>query len=99
MKIYAEAFYASKAWIKTRKAFLQSKGGLCEICKDRGEIVAAKVAHHITHITPENIHNPAITLAWGNLQALCQDCHNRVHHKGASVERYTFGAGGEVIPV
>lgn len=48
---------------------------LCERC---GE--PAKIVHHKIWLTPKNIHEQSITLCWDNLEALCQDCHNKEHH-------------------
>jgi hypothetical protein len=42
----------------------------------------ARVVHHRRHITPQNIGDPAITLDWANLEALCLDCHNTEHSGG-----------------
>lgn len=40
-----------------------------------------------------------ITLCWDNLEALCQDCHNKEHHaKNVRAKRYAFTADGELIP-
>jgi len=99
VKAYAEQFYGSEAWKKCREAFLQSKKYLCERCSTDGNPTPAKIAHHKKYITKRNISNPAITLAWGNLEALCQDCHNREHHSGKTPPRYVFDEQGRVIPV
>lgn len=63
MKEYAEQFYSSKAWQRTRKAYAKSKQNLCEICLSKGIIKPGVIVHHKTHIDPANIHDPAITLA------------------------------------
>lgn len=68
------AFYKSRAWQKTQAAFMSSKNGICERCGD-----PARIVHHKTYITPQNINDPAVTLAWDNLEALCQTCHTREH--------------------
>lgn len=92
-KEYAEWFYKSKEWRETRKAFLDSKLGLCEKC---GEV--ANVVHHINYITPKNIHNPYITLNHNNLMALCKDCHNTIHKAKTEKKerRYNVNELGEV---
>lgn len=67
---------------------------LCERC---GE--PAKIVHHKIWLTPKNIHEQSITLCWDNLEALCQDCHNKEHHaKNVRAKRYAFTADGELIP-
>lgn len=73
-KDYARKFYSSAAWIKTQAAYMASQNYLCERCGDMACIV-----HHKKHITPQNIDDVNITLNWDNLEALCQDCHNKEH--------------------
>ena len=93
MKAWAKSFYLSAAWENTRAAYLMSQDYICERC---GE--PAKVAHHKRYITRENINDANITLNWDNLEALCQDCHNKEHHKRAPKLRYGFDADGRIIP-
>lgn len=96
MKEYAEQFYSSKAWQRTRKAYAKSKQNLCEICLSKGIIKPGVIVHHKTHIDPANIHNPAITLACDNLQLVCRDCHAAIHDKRQ--RRYKIDEMGRVIP-
>src|SRR5699024_10899168 len=63
----ARAFYTSAAWIKCRTGYMQSQHYVCERCGGIGEI-----CRHKTYITPENIHDPYITLNWDNLECVCQ---------------------------
>lgn len=98
MKLWAEKFYASKAWKDCRKSFLQSKGFLCERCSENTDPIPAKIAHHKIHLTPENINNPHIALAWSNLEALCQECHTKEHLGSNEPPRYIFDKNGDVIP-
>ena len=94
-KDYAESFYKSDSWERTRAAFAASKFYICERCGRPGSIV-----HHKVYITPANINNPAVTLSWDNLELLCQDCHNREHHAGEVVrEGLAFNAEGELIMI
>ncbi len=91
----AYAFYKSKAWELCRETYLSKVGGLCERCFENGEIRPAKIVHHKNYISTENINNPQVTLNHDNLEALCQDCHNKEHirHK----RRYEIGADGELL--
>lgn len=94
MKEWAEWFYKSTEWQKTRKAYMVSQHYLCERC---GE--PAKIVHHKKAITRTNIHDPNVTLNWDNFEALCQDCHNKEHHATQrNAKRYLFDANGNVIP-
>lgn len=99
MQPWAEAFYNSKAWRKTRAQFLEAHP-YCERCAKNGDdAVVATVAHHREWLTPNNIGNPAVTLAWDNLEALCRDCHYIEHHPpSARAQRYEVGPDGDPIP-
>lgn len=44
-------------------------------------IFAKNVDIKVKHLSPQNINNPEITLAWSNLMYLCLECHNRIHGK------------------
>lgn len=94
---FAKTFYQSDAWKKTRVAFAISKGWLCEDCLAAGIYTPGKVVHHIIKLTPQNIHNPEISLGWKNLRLVCQDCHAK-EHKSVSTERYFFDKDGNVCP-
>jgi len=97
-KPWAEKFYSSDAWHTCRDSYLASVGHLCERCADAGKVIAAKIVHHRKHITITNVGDARVTLTWENLEALCQDCHNREHHGAPRVARYVFGENGEVYP-
>ncbi len=94
MKEYAERFYKSKAWQRTRSAYIKSRGCLCEDCIKRGLIIPGEIVHHIKPITEDNINDPEITLAWDNLRLLCRSCHEQVHRR--TPLRYTIDEQGKV---
>lgn len=77
---FARRFYSSQAWRKCAEAYKREAGGLCERCLKRGLYVAGVEVHHKTHLTPENLSNPAIALNWDNLELLCKDCHIEEHN-------------------
>lgn len=95
VKAWAERFYNSEQWKDTRENFLQSKDYICERC---GE--PAKIAHHRKWLTKDNINDVSITLCWDNLEALCQDCHNKEHHKKdrQRQSRYRIDENGNILP-
>ena len=97
MKPWAERFYNSDAWRSCRDSFLKSKGYLCERCSTPDDPVTAKIAHHKTYLTKQNINDPYIALSWDNLEALCQDCHNKEHHRNDKKKRYAFDEAGNII--
>lgn len=95
---WTHGFYQSAVWISTAHAYMAHVDGLCERCRSRGLLVPAVLVHHRIHLTPENINDPAVSLAWANLEALCQDCHNKEHHRDQGPQRYAWGPDGSMIP-
>lgn len=99
----ATGFYNTKAWKDTRRNYKQSKGNLCERCLKQGKITPADVVHHKEPLTMNNINDLNISLGWGNLEALCNQCHADVHeeiyrkrtHKRYKIDKLT----GRVIIV
>ncbi len=94
MRDFARAFYSSKAWEETRKAYRKSVGGLCERCMSRGIYRAGVIVHHKIHLSPKNINDPSVTLNWNNLELLCRDCHGAEHEK--IQRRYTVDTEGRI---
>ena len=95
-KDWAYAFYHSRTWKLCRHGFMTSKHWLCERC-----LRPARIAHHATYLTPDNINDPDVTLNWDKLEALCEDCHNAEHHTTVTALRdgLMFDAEGNVVPV
>ena len=91
----AAAFYHSKAWRETQRAYMISKQYVCERCGR-----AARVVHHKRYITPQNICDPFVTLDWANLEALCLECHY-AEHNGSQVcaEGLRFDEAGNIMPI
>lgn len=95
MQSWAESFYKSETWKRTRKAYASSVGGLCERCKAKGIYTPGDTVHHIEHLTIDNINDPNITLAWDNLMLVCRNCHAEIHSKPK--RRYMIDENGSVI--
>ena len=94
-KPFARKFYNSSAWIKTAKAYKNSKFGICEKCGAIGEEV-----HHIIPLNPSNINNPSITLSWDNLMLLCRSCHELIEEKAkATIDGIRFTEDGQIEEV
>ena len=92
---YANVFYKSQAWQKTRAAYMASQHYVCERCGG-----VARIVHHRTYITAQNIGDVHITLDWANLEALCMDCHNAEHLGGAvCAEGLRFDSSGNLVQV
>lgn len=93
MRAFAKDFYESPAWRSTRAYILKRDAGLCVRCGAPGVIV-----HHKTHITPQNIDDPAITLNENNLETLCRACHAIAHGAAPPIaEGLTFDEFGNVV--
>ena len=71
-----EAFYASRIWRRAREAYRQKKI-FCERC---GTELGTQV-HHRIRLTPENLYSAEISLDEGNLELLCDQCHEKEHGK------------------
>jgi len=63
-----------KDWQRLRNWFIQ-RHPVCEICKKEGRLTPAEVVHHIKSVK----ERPDLRLEQENLQALCFDCHEKVH--------------------
>lgn len=94
MQEWSKKFYSSKTWQRTRKAYKQSVGGLCERCLAKGIIKAGVIVHHKKWLTPERIHDPEYTLNWNNLELVCRECHEDIHR---NMLRYEFDEDGRVV--
>lgn len=93
MKKWAEWFYLSKAWRKTRLAVIKRDNGLCVKCGNIGVIV-----HHKIHLTKDNIHDENITLSMDNLEYLCRSCHKLEHPESLVIDsNLMFDKNGDVI--
>lgn len=95
MKEYAKDFYKSAAWKRARQTVIKRANGLCERCRAAGLYRPGVIVHHKDYITPENIHNPGVTISLDNLEYLCEDCHNKEHK--ARTGRTTKGAAGQAL--
>jgi 5-methylcytosine-specific restriction protein A len=79
-----------RRWRKRRSIFLQSNP-LCVMCGDRGLTVPATVADHIIP------HKGDPDLFMGDLQALCQTCHESDKKRQERGSKRTIGLDGWAI--
>ena len=87
---FAVRFYHSKAWESVREYVLMRDAYLCRMCG-----APATEVHHIIHLTPTNIDDPAVSLSEDNLISLCRECHFEQHrgeHCGGRIreEQYEY---------
>lgn len=95
MKDFAKEFYSSVAWKACRESYKKSVRGLCEVCLRKGIYKPGEIVHHKKHITPDNINDPTVTLAFDNLQLVCRDCHADLHKDRS--KRYKVDALGRIV--
>lgn len=69
-------------WRKLRAEYLSSHP-FCERCHDRERLTAATLVHHIKPVEDAYGVGEKTRLAFDpeNLMALCQECHEAVHHE------------------
>jgi len=91
--ILIRRFYRSDQWKIARAMKIASAGGRCEMCGAIGTEV-----HHIIHLTEKNVIDPEVSLNQENLLLLCNECHNKAHHRFGNKTVYSFDSGGNLIP-
>ena len=67
--------------------------------RDHGILRYGEIVHHKIHLTPDNVSDPSVSLAFDNLELLCRTCHAAVHEEiyGKDNRRY-FIENGKVVP-
>lgn len=95
---FAVRFYKSKQWKQCRNAYIMKVHGLCERCYGKGKYVPGYIVHHKILLTPNNIHDPMVSLNHEHLEYLCVDCHNEEHMgRGTLREDVMFDEDGNLI--
>lgn len=97
MRSIDQRFYKSVTWIRCAEAYKESVNGLCERCVKNGLITPARVVHHKIYMNSETVKDASLAYEWDNLEALCQDCHNREHFGDKAPKRYQIVDGVLVI--
>jgi 5-methylcytosine-specific restriction endonuclease McrA len=91
------SFYNSKKWRKVAASY-KLRQGSCERCRAKGLVVPAVIVHHREHLTPEIMRDPRKAYDFANLEALCQECHNKEHfEKLTASRRYHFDKNGNLV--
>ena len=92
--IELQKFYQSAVWKRTRKAFIQSKRGICEECEKSGWEV-----HHKIPLTLLNYKDSNISLSFDNLELLCTSCHNARRTENVYIRSdLMFDDNGYIVP-
>lgn len=96
---FSKGFYESPRWKRTRAAYIKQYGYLCEMCKSEGKRKPGKILHHKEELSPNNINEAEVSIAFDNLIFLCDTCHKKVHGQIGEVirEGYTFDEQGNIV--
>lgn len=75
--------YNTARWRRLRELKLQMNP-LCERCEEEGRITMSEDVHHkISFMTVEDpIRRQFLAYDFDNLQALCKQCHQKIHNYG-----------------
>ncbi len=85
-------FYTSRIWQRTAAEIKQAQHNECQHCRKKGIYKRAEVVHHVNpvKVRPDLALSRTYTGQDGKehpqLIALCQDCHNAVHHSAQEPE-------------
>jgi len=73
------AFYNDFYWRKLSHEIIKAGHNECTMCKQHGRYSPAVLTHHITPLkqAPERAYDRS------NLIALCHECHETIHERGA----------------
>ena len=96
MKSLDGSFYKSTAWKRCREEFLKTHVW-CEECLKENKFTPATHVHHKTFLNAQNVNDPTIALCFDNLEAVCHDCHNKIHF-GKAKKRYVVDEWGRISP-
>lgn len=102
-------FYNSKAWNNVRKAVWLKQNLLCARCnkpvyvdgiskylpKEKRRI---GIVHHKIFLNNSNIDDKNITLNIDNLEGVCKECHENIHHQNDIIRKdLMFDEEGNVV--
>jgi uncharacterized protein YlaI len=78
-----QKLYKSRRWEHRSQRNLQAHKYLCQECLKNGKTVPATLSHHVREYQPSFSE---LDFWYGELTALCHDCHFRIHY-GHEVNR------------
>jgi 5-methylcytosine-specific restriction protein A len=76
-KAERQAIYNTRRWIRLRKEMLM-ENPICEIC---GKNLSEHVHHIDSFMNYEGQTRIDVAYNSDNLQCLCADCHQKIHHE------------------
>lgn len=97
MRSVDSKFYKSMKWRRCANDYLDSVNRLCELCIAENKITPAKIVHHKVHMNEYTVQDESFAYGFENLQAVCLDCHNKIHFGNKVEKRYTVVDGNLII--
>ena len=97
MRSVDSRFYKTAQWKRCRVEYLRLHPW-CEECMKHGRYNPARYVHHKVFLNETNVDNPEVSLNFANLEALCMDCHNKIHF-GGNKKRYAVDEFGRISPL
>jgi len=79
-----QKLYKSRRWERRSRRNLQSFKYICQECLKAGKTVPATLSHHLREYQP---NFSELEFWYGELTALCHDCHFKIHHPGYEITR------------
>lgn len=72
----------SYKWQQLRARYL-TQHPVCELCEKKNKTSLAKVVHHVVPVEDAKDVGlmEALAYDWNNLMALCDSCHEQIHHE------------------
>lgn len=80
MRIMRQKAYQNPQWRKMRESYMHEHP-ICEECLKQGKITPAHDIHHKKSPFRSGEVNWTLLLDYNNLEAVCKDCHGRIHAK------------------
>lgn len=102
-------FYHSKAWKQVRRNVWLRQHCLCAICRKPVYVSGLTdylpkesrrigIVHHKIFLNDSNVYDKNITLNENNLEGVCKECHENIHHPNVSLRNeYEFDDAGNLV--
>lgn len=80
MRNLRQKAYQNTKWRKMRDTYMHEHP-ICEECLKQGKVTPAEDIHHKRSPFQKGEVNWNLLLDYNNLEAVCKDCHGRIHAK------------------
>jgi 5-methylcytosine-specific restriction protein A len=92
-----QRLYKSRRWERRSRRNLQAHKYLCQECLKANKTTPATLSHHLNEFQPNFTE---LEFFYGELTALCHDCHFKIHHPGYQITRdFEIDIGTDGFPI